>query len=158
MAAGDLSASALRCTHRRYRPRVDASTHESMLDHGGALLIGVAMLWLFHRVVSALLQRDAIQRAMRQHHPEPATAQPGRLRAATQKVLQYASGLDARLKLAGGIGVATAVIGVAPAVVQSYMGTDSTIGAAFGVTLRWALIAGLVHTLRKAVRGRVGPR
>lgn len=129
-----------------------------MLDHGGALLIGVAVLWLFHRVVSALLQRDAIQRAMRQHHQEPATAPPGRLQAATQKVLKYASGLDARLKLAGGIGVGTAVIGAAPAVVQSYVGTESTIGAAFGVTLRWALIAGLVHTLRKVVRARVAPR
>ena len=129
-----------------------------MLDHGGALLIGVAVLWLFHRVVSALLQRDAIQRAMRQHHQEPATAPPGRLQVAKQKVLKYASGLDARLKLAGGIGVATAVIGAAPAVVQSYVGTESTIGAAFGVTLRWALIAGLVHTLRKVVRARVGPR
>ena len=129
-----------------------------MLDHGGALLIGVAVLWLFHRVVSAVLQRDAIQRAMRQHHQEPATALPGRLQAATQKVLKYASGLDARLKLAGGIGVGTAVIGAAPAVVQSYVGTESTIGAAFSVTLRWALIAGLVHTLRKVVRARVGPR
>ena len=129
-----------------------------MLDHGGALLIGVAVLWLFHRVVSALLQRDAIQRAMRQHHQEPATAPPGRLQVAKQKVLKYASGLDARLKLAGGIGVATAVIGAAPAVVQSYVGTESTIGAAFGVTLRWALIAGLVHTLRKVVRARVAPR
>ena len=136
----------------------DASTQECMLDHGGALLIGVAMLWLFHRVVSALLQRDAIQRAMRQHHQEPATAPPGRLQVAKQKVLKYASGLDARLKLAGGIGVGTAVIGAAPAVVQSYVGTESTIGAAFGVTLRWALIAGLVHTLRKVVRARVAPR
>ena len=129
-----------------------------MLDHGGALLIGVAMLFVFHRVVAALLQRDKIQRAMRQHHPEPATAPPGRLRVAVQKVLQYTSGLDARLKLAGGIGVATTVVGAAPAVVQSYVGTESTIGAAFGVTLRWALIAGLVHTLRKVVRARVGPR
>lgn len=122
------------------------------------LLIGVAMLWLFHRVVSALVQRQAIQRAMRQHHSEPATAPPSRLRVATQKALQYASGLDARLKLAGGIGLATAVVGAAPAVVQSYVGSESAIGAAFGVTLRWALIAGLVHTLRKAVRARVGPR
>jgi hypothetical protein len=140
-----------------------------MVDHGGVLVIGVAMLWLFHRVVSALLQREAIQRAMRQHHPEPATAPPGRLReccrkclsgvfSETQKVLQYASGLDARLKLAGGIGLATAVVGAAPAVVQSYVGSESAIGAAFGVTLRWALIAGLVHTLRKAMRARVGPR
>ena len=129
-----------------------------MLDHGGALLIGVAMLLVFHRVVAALLQRDKIQRAMRQHHPEPATAPPGRLRVAVQKMLQYTSGLDARLKLAGGIGVATTVVGAAPAVVQSYVGTESTIGAAFGVALRWALIAGLVHTLRKVVRARVGPR
>ena len=135
-----------------------SSDASGMLDHGGALLIGVAVLWLFHRVVSALLQRDAIQRAMRQHHQEPATAPPGRLQVAKQKVLKYASGLDARLKLAGGIGVATAVIGAAPAVVQSYVGTESTIGAAFGVTLRWALIAGLVHTLRKVVRARVAPR
>ena len=135
-----------------------SSDASGMLDHGGALLIGVAVLWLFHRVVSAVLQRDAIQRAMRQHHQEPATAPPGRLQAATQKVLKYASGLDARLKLAGGIGVGTAVIGAAPAVVQSYVGTESTIGAAFGVTLRWALIAGLVHTLRKVVRARVAPR
>ena len=135
-----------------------SSDASGMLDHGGALLIGVAVLWLFHRVVSALLQRDAIQRAMRQHHQEPATAPPGRLQVATQKVLKYASGLDARLKLAGGIGVGTAVIGAAPAVVQAYVGTESTIGAAFGVTLRWALIAGLVHTLRKVVRARVAPR
>jgi hypothetical protein len=49
-------------------------------------------------------------------------------------------------------------VGAAPAVVQSYVGSESAIGAAFGVTLRWALIAGLVHTLRKAVRARVGPR
>ena len=128
------------------------------MDHGGALLIGVAMLWLFHRIVSALLQRDAIRRAMRQHHREPTTAQPGRLQAATQKVLQFASGVDARLKLAGCIAVATAVIGAAPAVVQSYTGPESAIGSAFGVTLRWALIAGLVHTLRKAVRARVHTR
>ena len=73
-------------------------------------------------------------------------------------MLQYASGFDARLKLAGCIGIATVVIGAAPAVVQSYTGPESAIGNAFSVTLRWALIAGLIHTLRKAVRARVGTR
>ena len=69
---------------------------------------------------------------------------------------QLASGIDARLKLAACIAAGTAVIGAAPAAVQAYIGP--TASNAFSVTLRWALIAGFVHTLRKAARARVHTR
>ena len=122
------------------------------MDHAGAILIGVATLWLFGRIMSACAHRNAVHGAMTQHHRAPATTQTGRAQAALQRLMQLAAGLDSRLKLAGGIGVATVALSAAPAAVQSYAGGDSTIGKALGVTLRWALMAGLIHTLRRAVR------
>ena len=55
------------------------------LDHAGALLISVAFLMLIARFISALVQRQNIKAALRQHHGQPAPA-PGFVSRATQRV------------------------------------------------------------------------
>ena len=123
------------------------------MDHPGAVLIGVAVLWLFGRIMTACLHRDAIKRAMKQHHRVPPTpAQQTGRRLMPRRLLQYAAGVDSRLKLAAGIGVASITLSAAPGMILSWVGAESAIGKALNVTLRWALLAGIVHTLRKGLR------
>ena len=124
------------------------------MDHAGALLIGVAFLWLFGRILAACAHRDAVRSVMRQHYRNrEAELRPLSTRL-LQKLNQLSGHVDARLRLAAGIAVAVAVIGAGPPTLQSYLGEESTVGKALGVTLRWALMAGCIHSLRKAVTGR----
>jgi len=116
------------------------------MDHAGAVFIGTAILMVFGRVVVAYHRSHAIQAALTQHH---APKEP-RVRALLAKV-------DPRLRLGVVLGLVAVACGLLPAAIQEYVGSDSAIGRASGVTLRWVLLAGMVGSVRKWVLGRAAP-